>query len=100
MNVPYIPTSLFKFGIKPLSAGTERVYNTDKGRGLHLVGFDVETINRELFRSNDLYSVQLVADSHENEHLFYCKEQGTQNLDMFFTATGTIFKKSACLRSR
>ena len=83
MRVPTIPKHLFKFGIKPGIAGTELIFPENR-HGLHLCGFDVETIGSSLFKHNDLYSVQLVFDTEENSHIFFPKEQGVENLELFF----------------
>jgi len=85
MKIPYIPRRMFKFGICPGKATTENKYNSLKGRGVHLAGFDVETIGTSMFRHNDLYSVQIVMDSKDNSHIFFPTEQGVQNLDLFFS---------------
>ena len=95
MNVPYIPKRLFKYGIKPLTAGTEKLC-IDTPKGLHLAGFDVETIGGKLFRKNDLYSVQIVMDSADNSHIFFPKDQGVKNLSLFFqTIKATRHKDQA-----
>jgi hypothetical protein len=83
MKVPYIPKRILKHGIKPASAGTERLFDKEKRAGLHLAGFDVETIGTTLFKSNDLYSVQIVMDSPKDSHIFFPEKQGVENLEMF-----------------
>lgn len=84
MKVPFIPKRMFKYGIKPGKADTERKYNPKEGKGIHLAGFDCETIGTSLFRHNDLYSVQIVIDRPENSHIFFPKRQGVENLNLFF----------------
>ncbi len=84
MKIPYIPNRMFKYGIKPGKASTEQKYNPAKGQGVHLAGFDVETVGTSLFKHNDLYSVQIVMNSKENSHIFFPKEQCVKNLDLFF----------------
>ncbi|HUV72589.1 MAG TPA: hypothetical protein VMW25_06300, partial [Clostridia bacterium] len=83
MKVPYIPKRIFKYGIKPAVAGTERIFDREKRAGLHLAGFDVETIGTTLFKSNDLYSVQIVMDDPKDSHVFFPEKQGVENLTMF-----------------
>ena len=84
MKVPYIPRRMFRFGITPGKATTEKEYNSAKGQGIHLCGFDTETIGTSLFKHNDLYSVQIVMDSKNNSHIFFPKKQGVENLNLFF----------------
>lgn len=86
MKVPYIPRHMLKFGIKPSVAETERIFNGKSG--LHLAGFDVETIGTSLFRHNDLYSVQIAMDTPECSHIFFPKAQGAQNLSYFTQLMG------------
>jgi len=93
MNVPYIPERLFRHGISPARACTERFYSPSFGKGLHLAGFDVETIGTTLFKHNDLYSVQIVMDCLENSHIFFPKKQGVCNLDFFFSLIGGYDKR-------
>ena len=85
MKVPKIPARLFKYGIRPGVAEIEPLFNSSTGKGVHLCGFDVETVGTKLFKSNDLYSIQLVMDSPENSHIFLDKEPGIGNLDLFFS---------------
>lgn len=85
MEIPIIPKHLAKFGIKPQNAGTEKLFKPG-GKGLHLAGFDTETVGGSLFRKNDLFTVQIIADSRENSHIFFPKKQGIENLDYFFQA--------------
>lgn len=87
MNVPTIPRYLFKFGIKPQMQKTEALF-ADSRHGLHLAGFDVETIGTALFRKNDLYSAQIVTDNATNSHIFFPEEQGVENLSLFFETVG------------
>lgn len=83
MKVPTIPKHLFKYGIKPSSAKTERLFDPKKRSGLHLAGFDTETIGTGLFKHNDLFSVQIAMDNAENSHIFFPEKQGAQNLELF-----------------
>ena len=91
MKVPIIPRKLFRFGISPKTKGIELPY-PESHTGLHLCGFDVETVGKGLFRKNDLYTVQIVADSPENSHIFFPENQGVENLWMFFEAAGESAK--------
>jgi len=93
MNVPTIPRHLLKFGIKPQFQGTEKTYSTETQSGVRLAGFDVETVGTGLFRKNDLYSVQIVMDKPQNSHIFFPKEQGAQNLLLFWSVAGTHSKR-------
>lgn len=93
MKVPTIPRHLFKFGIKPGIATTENLYNKASRTGLHLAGFDVETIGAKLFRHNDLYTSQIVTDSPENSHVFFPQKQGVENLAMFFETVDSHSKR-------
>jgi hypothetical protein len=85
MNLPILPRSLFFYGIKPKIRGTEKIYPSAVN-GLHLAGFDVETIGSGLFRRNDLCCCQIVADNEKNSHIFFPKRQEAKNLDLFFVA--------------
>ena len=85
MKVPTIPEYLEKYGIKPLTAGTEQLFQPSKG-GLHLAGFDCETVGSNLFVKNDLFTAQIVADKKENSHIFFPEKQGVENLEFFFEA--------------
>lgn len=93
MKVPIIPRHLFKFGIKPTVAGTENLYNKYSRSGLHLAGFDVETIGTSLFKHNDLYTVQIVSDTPENSHVFFPQTQGVENLTLFFETVDSHSKR-------
>ena len=93
MKVPTIPRHLFKFGIKPSVAGTEHLYNKFSRSGLHLAGFDVETIGAKLFRHNDLYTSQIATDSPENSHIFFPQKQGVENLALFFDTVDSHSKR-------
>jgi len=93
MKVPTIPRHLFKFGIKPGVAETEQLYNRVSRTGLHLAGFDVETIGAKLFRHNDLYTSQIATDSPENSHIFFPEKQGVDNLTMFFQTVDSHSKR-------
>ena len=93
MKVPTIPTHLFKYGIKPAKACTESLYDKGKRSGLHLAGFDVETIGCSLFRHNDLYSAQIVSDSPENSHIFFPEKQGVDRLLHFFETVDSKTKR-------
>lgn len=92
MRVPTIPRYLFKFGIKPQAQGTETLFENSR-HGLHLCGFDVETVGGQLFRKNDLFSVQLVMDRSANSHIFFPKKQGAKNLGLFFSICDSNTKR-------
>jgi len=92
MKVPTIPQKLFKFGIAPRNRGVELPY-PESSSGLHLCGFDVETVGKGLFRKNDLYTVQIVADTEKNSHIFFPVKQGIDNLWLFFDAAGKSAKR-------
>jgi hypothetical protein len=92
MRVPFIPRYLFKFGIKPQHQGTEKLFGETR-HGLHLAGFDVETIGGQLFRKNDLFSVQIVMDKASNSHIFFPKHQGAKNLGLFFSICDSNTKR-------
>jgi len=93
MQVPTIPRHLFKFGIKPSVATTENLFDKNSRTGLHLAGFDVETIGAKLFRHNDLYTSQIVTDDPENSHVFFPQKQGIDNLAMFFSTIDSHSKR-------
>lgn len=92
MNVPFIPKSLLLNGIKPKLRGIEKIY-PENPAGLHLAGFDVETLSCGLFRKNDLYSAQIVVDTEKNSHIFFPEKQGVENLELFFTAANHCVKR-------
>jgi len=85
VKVPQIPKGLFKHGIKPGVANTEKFFNPKTNKGVHLCGFDVETVGASMFKSNDLYTVQLVFDHDKNSHIFLPAKQGVENLNLFFS---------------
>lgn len=92
MEIPMIPKSLLHYGITPKQWRLEKLY-PDSYRGMHLAGFDVETVGSSMFRKNDLYTAQIVMDTEENSHVFFTEEQGVQNLELFFSVAGKNAKR-------